>query len=212
MSIEVWNMTSTSKEVVDNENKQSFIVSVDGDMVTIDKTTLKTQPVVINIYRLITMSEEEPENTILQTVSEVAMEMYKKLKTFKASPPSTENVRKAGVVLTNNHSQILLVQGRDTGKWSFPKGKIKYGESIIQCAQRECFEETGIRLTIPKGCERFMSSGHVYFFVDYHQKIECNPIAKREIVRCKWFTPKELNGLPSSEMNCCVRWFVKRHL
>lgn len=39
-------------------------------------------------------------------------------------------------------------RGRDTGAWSAPKGAPEPGEDFLAAAQREFFEETGIR---PKG-------------------------------------------------------------
>lgn len=58
-----------------------------------------------------------------------------------------ENQHLAGVVLVNpSHTKILLVRNVNSHAWSYPKGKIEYGESPIRCAIRECYEETGINL------------------------------------------------------------------
>ena len=51
-----------------------------------------------------------------------------------------------GTILINSQGHVLLVRGRKEGKWSFPKGHKKRGESDIQCALRELHEETGILL------------------------------------------------------------------
>ncbi|WP_321447155.1 NUDIX hydrolase [uncultured Cohaesibacter sp.] len=43
---------------------------------------------------------------------------------------------------------ILLVRRAnppDAGKWGFPGGKVEFGETLEMAAQRELFEETGIR-------------------------------------------------------------------
>ena len=34
----------------------------------------------------------------------------------------------------------------DKGTWHFPGGKLEFGESFEECAKRETFEETGIRI------------------------------------------------------------------
>ncbi len=50
------------------------------------------------------------------------------------------------LVVRDRH--ILLVRranAPDAGKWGFPGGKVEFGESLEQAAQRELFEETGIR-------------------------------------------------------------------
>ncbi len=31
------------------------------------------------------------------------------------------------------------------GKWTFPKGHVRRGETLVEAAERECFEETGLR-------------------------------------------------------------------
>lgn len=51
-----------------------------------------------------------------------------------------------GVILINSKGHVLLVRGRQGGKWSFPKGHKKRSESDLQCALRELEEETGITL------------------------------------------------------------------
>jgi len=50
----------------------------------------------------------------------------------------------AGIIVFDNAMNILLVKQRKNGIWSFPKGSVKYGETMFQGALREAFEETGI--------------------------------------------------------------------
>ena len=51
-----------------------------------------------------------------------------------------------GSICVNDMGEILLVHGRRSNKWSFPKGHCKNGETDMQCAQRELKEETGLVL------------------------------------------------------------------
>lgn len=58
-------------------------------------------------------------------------------------------IRAAGVILWRERKpfelEIALVHRPEFDDWTFPKGKIETGESAIQAAFREVFEETGIR-------------------------------------------------------------------
>ncbi|MBU1165077.1 NUDIX domain-containing protein [Patescibacteria group bacterium] len=50
----------------------------------------------------------------------------------------------AGGVVINPNGQIAVVQ-MDSRDWSFPKGHVDKGETTIQAAKREIYEETGIK-------------------------------------------------------------------
>jgi len=51
-----------------------------------------------------------------------------------------------GCIIINNEGEVLLVRGRLSKKWSFPKGHCKRGETDLECASRELLEETGLIL------------------------------------------------------------------
>jgi 8-oxo-dGTP pyrophosphatase MutT (NUDIX family) len=64
----------------------------------------------------------------------------------------------------DNREQFLLVKGRQTGIWSFPKGHSNKGETALECALREIREETGLSLEKPSRVQRL--KGCVYFVFD----------------------------------------------
>lgn len=50
----------------------------------------------------------------------------------------------AGGVVTNGEGEVLVVSQHGTS-WSLPKGHIDAGEDALDAAQREIYEESGIR-------------------------------------------------------------------
>ncbi len=60
----------------------------------------------------------------------------------------TEQIRAAGGVVVRRHDgqdEVLVVHRPRYDDWTFPKGKLKPGESDEQGALREVEEETGLR-------------------------------------------------------------------
>lgn len=53
-----------------------------------------------------------------------------------------------GVVLQDNKRNILLEKRRDCGLWGLPGGKLEPGETIVQTAVREIYEETGYHVEV----------------------------------------------------------------
>lgn len=53
----------------------------------------------------------------------------------------------AAIALVVKDDQILLVRRAnppDAGRWGFPGGKIEFGETVLEAAERELSEETGV--------------------------------------------------------------------
>jgi len=69
-------------------------------------------------------------------------------------------------IIFNNLGEVLLLKrGRHPykGKWGFPGGKLRAGEKIKNCIEREVFEETGLKLKFKK-CVGFFPS------IVYHKR------------------------------------------
>lgn len=87
-----------------------------------------------------------------------------------------------------------LVQGRYTGKWSFPKGHINEGETGIECTLREILEETGIE-ELPKAKD-FMNVGYGNYFVfEMDEEVKMVARDKKEIMDTKWVTLEEMEKM-----------------
>jgi len=58
---------------------------------------------------------------------------------------------KSGVILKNTKTNsLLMIKGVQSQLWGFPKGSSEVGETDIECAKRELYEETGIRIKLDK--------------------------------------------------------------
>jgi 8-oxo-dGTP pyrophosphatase MutT (NUDIX family) len=55
----------------------------------------------------------------------------------------TKETVSAGGVVINKHGQVLVVNQRGNS-WSLPKGHMDEGESLLEAARREIYEESGI--------------------------------------------------------------------
>jgi len=50
--------------------------------------------------------------------------------------------------LKENKEQVLLIKHSNSGHWSFPKGHVEAGETEVETAVREIFEETGVKANL----------------------------------------------------------------
>ena len=127
-------------------------------------------------------------------------------KAFQSYVPRTHCVdtQVYGVILISPNGDFLVVQGRQSKKWSFPKGHGKPGEKPLEAAKRELKEETGINLkdSQPDNERRFLSnksgSGGTYFIfkLDY---VPCViPEDEQEIMNYMWCSPSRLTKLPGN--------------
>lgn len=56
----------------------------------------------------------------------------------------------AGGFVFDEEGRILLQKRREQQEWGFPGGALELGESLVEAAQREIFEETGFHVTIER--------------------------------------------------------------
>jgi 8-oxo-dGTP pyrophosphatase MutT (NUDIX family) len=109
---------------------------------------------------------------------------------FRHYKPRSQKVY--GIICVSSDDRILLVRGRESGIWSLPKGHIVGGELPHECALRELFEETGLRLESLK----YQSVRKLYvgeYFI-YNVDMESLPKIQdtREISEAGWYSIEEL--------------------
>ena len=102
-----------------------------------------------------------------------------------------------GAICVSPENTLLLVKGRRSGKWSFPKGHIESGETTLDCALRELYEETGLKLDQTAiGCHK-LSVGQYYIFETNEAPLEIQD--NNEIEEALWIPFDRL-----ASMNCNV--------
>jgi 8-oxo-dGTP pyrophosphatase MutT (NUDIX family) len=87
-----------------------------------------------------------------------------------------------------------LVQGRYTGKWSFPKGHSNEGEHPFECTLREVYEETGID-KLPDPIDNLQVGYGNYFVFNLTEPIPLIPRDTNEIMATKWVTLEEMERM-----------------
>ena len=50
-----------------------------------------------------------------------------------------------GLIIVNTYGKVLICKIKNSNQWQFPQGGIDEGESPIEAAKREIFEEVGIK-------------------------------------------------------------------
>ena len=111
-----------------------------------------------------------------------------------------------GSICMTPDNKVLLVKGRQSNKWSFPKGHKESGETYIDCCTRETMEETGVDLSnrVPVAYQR-LSAGEYYFY----EMEEVLPVIQdcNEISEARWVSISEMRSL---NCNVDVNAFLSR--
>jgi 8-oxo-(d)GTP phosphatase len=96
--------------------------------------------------------------------------------TVREAAPAEREVKPilaAGAVVTRKHPtrgiEVVIIHRKRYDDWTLPKGKIEAGESLLACAVREVWEETGvkIRLGVPLDTIRYQAGKNGLKQVDY---------------------------------------------
>lgn len=89
--------------------------------------------------------------------------------------------------------EVLLVHRPKYDDWTFPKGKLEPGESLVDCALREVEEETGLRCTLGREIlgtvyvDRHGRTKTVHYWVMWVESGEFTP--NREVDELCWLPP-----------------------
>jgi len=110
-----------------------------------------------------------------------------------------------GAIIYSPNKKILLVLGRGSQKWSFPKGHADSGESPFECVIREIHEETGF-LELPNPSKSHRLRFGVFYEFHVSNEFEPRPIDTNEIEEGRWFTVEEAKALTmNSDTNAFIQ-------
>jgi ADP-ribose pyrophosphatase YjhB (NUDIX family) len=117
----------------------------------------------------------------------------------KSSPHSV-----GGTAIINENDEILLIKRASNGKWAMPSGNLEIGESPVEGAIREAYEETGVRVK-PMSLVGIYDSlknnvptvNHLYFILFLCKPLDNQSIKKdietpNEVLDAKWYKEQSL--------------------
>ncbi|MCM3456672.1 NUDIX hydrolase [Heyndrickxia oleronia] len=128
----------------------------------------------------------------------------------------------ANVILLNKQNELLLQLRKDNHCWGLPGGSMEQGESLIEVATRELYEETGLKakkltlFQIFSGEELYYQYPHgdevynvvaTYICSDYEGELQAD---KEEVEELRFYSLKELPEKISPPDWPVVKEFLKK--
>lgn len=109
----------------------------------------------------------------------------------------------ASILVENSAKEFLLLRESDSsvaGKFNLPGGHLEDNESIMDCAKRELFEETGLKSEIDYliGIYQLPAGMHFVFHANNPNDIKCN--CGDDILSAHWMSLDTINQLKDEEV------------
>src|SRR5580693_6109956 len=82
------------------------------------------------------------------------------------APKANSIVVAVTAAVRNAQGELLLIERTDNGLWALPGGAQDIGESVVQAARREVYEETGIQVEITGLSGIYSDPRHVIAYDD----------------------------------------------
>jgi 8-oxo-dGTP pyrophosphatase MutT (NUDIX family) len=122
---------------------------------------------------------------------------------FNIRNSTEEKVCRSGIIFIKKNEYVeevkfLVVRGKESGIWSFPKGRKQEDEIDEICAIREVFEETGIKIKNLNDKAKFKVGRNTYFIIevnDINEYKDFNITDTFEVDLVEWKTINELRNL-----------------
>jgi 8-oxo-dGTP pyrophosphatase MutT (NUDIX family) len=125
--------------------------------------------------------------------------------------------KKCGIILFDEKKQsYLLVFGKKSQKWGFPKGHMEVGETTRETAIREFYEETGFTLNNVTFDNTFIIKNNTYFVININdekrhliQKANYIPDTK-EIQFFEWIPKQNMLNMDILSCNFGLKAYINR--
>ena len=119
---------------------------------------------------------------------------------------------KVGVIVYDSVGKLLLVEGI-RGKLSLPKGGRLRGETDLEGALREAWEETGINLEDIQYTSKIKLIWGTYFVYKLDVLGKDMPLLPQpgEVVKVLWKNPKSF-WLKMANMNCDLKYYINDYI
>ena len=123
-----------------------------------------------------------------------------------AAPKANSIVVAVTAAVRNAQGELLLIERTDNGLWALPGGAQDIGESVVQAARREVYEETGIDVEVTGLSGIYSDPRHVIAYDDgevrqefslcFHAKTVGGELhSSSESKEARWVSPDSLQDL-----------------
>lgn len=124
-------------------------------------------------------------------------------------------IKKCGIILYDiQNKKYFLVKGKKSNKWGFPKGHMEEGESEIDTARREFYEETGYNLPFSSSMDKkYIVKNNIYFIVIIEHFNDLIQISeeipdKNEIQELKWLSINDILSKNIKDLNFGLKTWI----
>ena len=122
------------------------------------------------------------------------------------APKPNSLVPAASAVVTNDRGEILMQRRVDNNFWALPGGTMDFGETIVQTAEREVREETGLDVRVDGIVGTFSDPRHIIEYSDGEVRQQFNICFRASLVggelrssseskEVRWVAPEQLADL-----------------
>jgi len=112
-----------------------------------------------------------------------------------------------GAILLTPAGETVVIRGRQSGKWSFPKGHGSASETPLEACVRELREETGIDLRGVKQDDELRFKSGTYFVFYVPTAVILNPQDTNEVMESMWVPLVRLPLLVGNkDLSAFCRW------